>query len=243
MSEREFAGFASGEAVAPLPASLLRDAAPRMTDAAELLVTLYAVEALSRVRKFPRCLALSDLRGARPLVEALSGICGEREVAESFADGLRAAAARGTLLHERAQTGPAGNRAWGEWIALNSAEGRRALTSLGGSPVVAESPSSGPSPRAGNVGRLWREAFGTEAPGILRDEMIDAEARYPAEWLRDAFVEAAANEVRSWRYVRAILSRWEQEGHDDSPNQTVDRAVGPAGGGGRRSAFDHLIRE
>ena len=131
MSEREFAGFASGEAVAPLPASLLRDAAPRMTDAAELLVTLYAVEALSRVRKFPRCLALSDLRGARPLVEALSGICGEREVAESFADGLRAAAARGTLLHERAQTGPAGNRAWGEWIALNSAEGRRALVSLG----------------------------------------------------------------------------------------------------------------
>ena len=120
-----FDGFASGAPVTPLPQALLRDLAPRMSDPAELVVTLYAVEAISRVRRFPRQVARRDLRESRALIEALAGLCASREVAAAFDDGLRAAVARGSLLEGRVQRGGA----WLDLIALNDADGRRALES------------------------------------------------------------------------------------------------------------------
>ena len=127
-----FDGFASGAPVTPLPQALLRDLAPLMSDPAELIVTLYAVEALSRVRRYPRRLLCKDLRESRSMIEALANMCAPRELDEAFADGLNAAVERGSLLRARAvQDG-----VWAEWIALNDADGRRALESASMPPSV-----------------------------------------------------------------------------------------------------------
>lgn len=96
--------------MAPVPVSVLRELAPSMTDAAELVVTLYAVEAISRVRRYPRRLRLSELRSSRALVQALDGLCPGRSVETAFADGVRAALNRGSLLCERAAVALSGGR-------------------------------------------------------------------------------------------------------------------------------------
>ena len=118
MPEPPFSGFAAAAPATPIPAALLRELAPQMTDPAELLVTLYAVAALQQVRRFPRLLAVADLRAERPLIDALASLVPQRSVDQALEDGLAAAVARGSLLRSAA---PA------DWLALNSADGRRAM--------------------------------------------------------------------------------------------------------------------
>ena len=227
-----FDGFPSGAPVTPLPQALLRDLAPTMSDPAELIVTLYAVEAISRVRRFPRRLRCQDLRESRSLIEALAGICAPREVDEAFAEGLDAATERGSLLRARSVE----DGVWDEWIALNDADGRRALESASMPPT--SSSVYGREPVYSSAPEIWQSAFGTPMPPILAEEVKAAESRYGSDWLHDAFAESAANGVRSWRYAQAILERWETEGRDGG-----DATARPAAGGLETSRYRHLFRE
>ena len=234
-----FEGFAPGERVTPIPQSFWLELLPRMNDPAELAVTLYALDGLSRVRRFPRRLALTELRNARPLIEALDSLCPERELEQAFNDGLSAAVERGSLLCERIQSNAHSPQVgWSDWIALNDVDGRRAMAFAPSLPAAAASLQPA-QPRGGGIVQLWQDAFGTGLTPLLRDELLEAEARYPYDWLRDAFTEAAAQHVRSWRYVQRILERWQEEGRDE----TTRTAGGGSGSRMDESRYRHLIRE
>ena len=232
-----FEGFASGAPVTPLPQALLRDLAPAMSDVAELIVTVYAVDALSRQRRYPRRLGVSDLRESRALIETLAGLCVERQVEDSFADGLSAAVERGSLVRARSMVG----ERWVEWVALNDADGRRALASPRA--MAAGELSEGRVAVASGAPSIWESAFRTPMPPILVEEVKAAESRYGPEWLRDAFAEAAANNVRSWRYVQAILERWEATGREEEGRNAGDATARSAAGGLESSRYRHLFRE
>lgn len=47
---------------------------------------------------------------------------------------------------------------------------------------------------------------------LISDELIDASKRFHPEWIEVAFIEAVKANVRKWKYVYAILDRWEREG-------------------------------
>ena len=49
---------------------------------------------------------------------------------------------------------------------------------------------------------------------LIAEELKDAESRYPADWIREAFREAVAHNKRNWRYIGRILERWAVEGKD-----------------------------
>jgi DnaD/phage-associated family protein len=227
-----FDGFSSGAPVTPLPQALLRDLAPAMSDPAELIVTLYAVEAISRVRRYPRRVSCRDLRESRALIEALAGLCSGRDVDDAFGDGLSASVERGSLLLGRAVE----DGVWVEWVAMNDADGRRALESA--SMSSAQRAAYGREPVGSSAPEIWQSAFGTAMPPILSEVVKAAESRYGAEWLHDAFTEAAANGARSWRYVQVILDRWEQEGRDER-NATARTAADWL----ESSRYRHLYRE
>ncbi len=216
----------------PLPQALLRDLVPSMSDPAELIVTLYAVEAIARQRRYPRRVSVADLRESRALIEALARLCGDREVEDAFDEGLSAAVERGALLQDRVVT----NGRWVEWIALNDVDGRRALELGAALPALKQ--VGGRLEVASSAPGVWQDAFGTPMPPILAEEVKAAESRYGSERLHDAFAEAAANNVRSWRYVEAILERWETEGRDGG--DATDRT---AAGGLESSRYRHLFRE
>ena len=227
-----FDGFASGAPMTVLPQALLRDLAPAMSDPAELIVTLYAMELIGGQRRFPRRVPAADLREQRPLIEALAGMCVDREVDEAYEDGLSAALRRGSMLLGRMQS----EGRWIDWLALNDADGRRALESA--SMPATSARVTGRDSTYSSAPEIWQSAFGTPMPSILTEELKAAEARYGADWLHDAFVEAAANNARSWRYARAILERWETEGRDggDATAWTSADAL-------ESSRYRHLFRE
>ena len=74
-----------------------------------------------------------------------------------------------------------------------------------------------------NIYQLYESVIGPVPGAVLADELADAERTYPAEWIRDAFKEAAVQNARRWAYVRAILQRWRDSGKAGGakPQQTA----------------------
>jgi DnaD/phage-associated family protein len=62
-----------------------------------------------------------------------------------------------------------------------------------------------------NIFVLYEQNIGLLSP-LIADELKDAADQYPAEWIESAFREAVQQNKRSWKYIRAILRRWETEG-------------------------------
>ena len=229
-----FRGFPAGARAVPLPAALFTTLLPAMDDPAELLVTLYAASAVQRQRRFPRVVAVGALRAERALVEVLSRMLPQEDVDVSFARGLDAAVARGTLLALRGQRDDGETE---DLITMNSAPDRRAVERaqhgrLAAGPALRLEPAA---PRAAaTVYALYESTVGPLTPQIA-EELAEAEGLYSPEWIRDAFREAAELNKRSWRYIRRILERWQAEGRDDA-------AFGGHSGWRSDSRYEHLIR-
>ncbi len=248
-ADSTFAGLPAGARQVALPAALLHQAVPQMDDPAELLVTLYAVAAVQRLRRFPRLLDVAALRAERPLVDALARFFPHADADECFRRGLEAAVARGTLLRADARPAP-GTPAppdVAEVLTLNSESDQRALdrwrrgqlAATGHVPAGAAGVAPQPGPQGGpgiNVYALYEDTIGPITPQIAA-ALAEAEGLYPAAWIEDAFREAAELNKRSWRYIQRILERWDDEGREDDDAPSERRA-------GWRSAsqFDHLIR-
>jgi DnaD/phage-associated family protein len=73
--------------------------------------------------------------------------------------------------------------------------------------------------RRPGIFRLYEEQIGTITP-IVAERLVEAEERYPAAWIHDAFREAAEMNARNWRYIETILRNWAEEGR---PNETPGR--------------------
>ncbi len=78
-------------------------------------------------------------------------------------------------------------------------------------PSLKEQEQQQPETARPNIFKLLEDLAGT-IPSMLVDDLKDAEKEFSADWLTDAFKEAAECNGRSWKYVRAILSRWQREG-------------------------------
>jgi len=63
------------------------------------------------------------------------------------------------------------------------------------------------------ISQLYERNFGILTP-ILAEKFKDFAENYrgPLVWIKDAFAEAATNNVRKWAYVEKILETWQAEG-------------------------------
>lgn len=62
-----------------------------------------------------------------------------------------------------------------------------------------------------NIFVLYEQNIGLLTP-MLANQLEDAADHYPAEWVEAAFSEAVQRNKRNWKYISAILRRWETEG-------------------------------
>ncbi len=62
-----------------------------------------------------------------------------------------------------------------------------------------------------NIFTLYEQHIGLLTP-LIAEDLKDAMHQYPADWIEAAFREAMFNNKRTWKYIRAILRRWETEG-------------------------------
>lgn len=189
MTRDAFPGFADAARSVPVPAPMLGELLAEITDEAELKCALRFLWHQAQIAGSPKRVPAERLLTDGVLLAAL----GSRERA---AHGIRLAVERGLLLEADG------------WLLLNTPRNRQAAGTLGRAPNETAAPGATAPP---TIFALYEENIGILTP-MVKEELLAAEEEYPAGWVADAIKEAAASNVRSWRYAAAVLERWKREG-------------------------------
>ncbi|MBK15543.1 MAG: hypothetical protein CL770_02500 [Chloroflexi bacterium] len=65
-----------------------------------------------------------------------------------------------------------------------------------------------------NIFELYEDNVGMLNPMIV-DELIQAENKFPFNWIVDAVKESATRNKRNWKYIHTILETWYREGKNN----------------------------
>ena len=207
-----FKGFPEGKAsLTPIPEAFFSELLPEIDHLGELKLSLYVFWRLNRMEGNFRCLLRSDLSADQLLMQALGG--SEAEAQANLSDALQRAVARGTLLEVslvlKEEPEPV--------YFLNSPKGRSAVEAIHQGKWRPSGDSQVPielSPVRPNIFRLYEDHVGPLTP-LLSEALKEAQELYPEEWIEDAFRIAVEYNKRSWRYIEAILRRWQEGGRDE----------------------------
>ncbi|MCJ7510229.1 MAG: DnaD domain protein [Dehalococcoidia bacterium] len=237
LEQGRFAGFPAGALATAIPNLFFAAVLPRISDPAELVVSLCFFFAHGRKKGQPRFLTYAELAADDTLATALASL-GEGALRR----GLDAAVERGTLL--RLDVGPesaAGGREGQaqELYFLNTPAGHRAVAAIeAGEQGLGRLVSPPPAPHEPkpNIFELYEQNIGPLTP-MVAEYLKDAEEQYPASWFQPAFQRAVAQNVRRWVYIAAILRQWKENGPD------YEKAGRDSEGPGRKlSPFDRYRR-
>ena len=195
-----FNGFTSSETFTQVPDSFIH-LVKEINDIAELKVTLYAIWRIEHVEGHFRALCQTDFE-PEPLGMSL----------EEIQIGLEKSVERGTLLRAEHEADV--------FYFLNSPRGRLAAEAFtkGNWRESAKIMSTPIASRKSNVFKLYEENIGALTP-LLSDMLREAEKNYPSVWFEEAFEIAVSRNIRNWKYVEAILTRWKEKGKDERKDQ------------------------
>lgn len=207
-----FPGFpAEINAFIRIPEQFFRQVLYEIDDLDELKLTLYTFWRLEHMEGTFKYLLMTDYLAD----EALTASMGVDPQAAPLliAGGLHKASQRGTLLmaditHDDRQD---------QLICLNSPRGRALIEAARSGewkppergPGQADVPAEHP-----NIFQLYESNIGPLTP-MIADALRDAETTYQAIWIEDAFRIAVERNRRNWKYIEAILKRWQEGGRDD----------------------------
>ena len=224
-SRQPYAGFPRKVRQVPVPAPLLGSLLERIDDLAELKCTLRVISLLSQKRGYPRFLTLCEIQADETLARAMPDD-DEDKASDAIAEALRCAVRRGTLAYNLIDDQDRAQPIFG----LNTESDRAALARLANQPPPPDDlndyqPTEVPLERP-NIFEMYEQNIGLLSP-IISDQLREAEAMYHEDWISDAFNEAVANNKRSWRYISAILERWEREGRGyGEPGRHLKKVTG-----------------
>ena len=211
-----FIGFPDRIRYTPVPNLFLSGPMAEIDDVAELKLTLHVFRALSEMKRTPRLVRLSDLSADRGLLMGLRSPEGGGPEAR-LVGALDKACSRGTLLGVALQSGDVEDRCY----LLNTPWNRdflrqleRGEQSLGEGIAARVEWAVLPEEERSNIYQLYEQNIGLLTP-LIADELREAEATYPPEWIEDAFREAVSYNRRNWRYARRILENWATDGRGE----------------------------
>jgi DnaD/phage-associated family protein len=215
-----FNGFPPGKVrTITIPNQFFSDLLPLIDDLVELKLTLYCFWALHQQEGEYRYLLRREMHEDNLLLESIDH---DPEVAkERVSEALERATARGTLLHVSVKS-VVGTE---DVYFMNTVRGRNAVEAIeagrfeiGGRDVpialIVERP---------NIFSLYEQNIGPLTP-MIGDQLHEAEREYPVEWIEEAIQLAVKGNKRSWRYIEAILKRWQAEGKGDGFAQQSTQA-------------------
>ena len=212
-----FAGFPRKVRFIPVPSPVFGPLLEQIDDLGELKCTLRVIWLLHEKKGFPRYVTLKELLADRVLAKALAA--GSKDAGAEISRSLALAVRRGTLLSARNRRDSVEEQAY----VLNTEADRKAMAEslIGGEPGPAEPSGAEPWEAVAerpNIFALYEDHIGMLNP-MIAEELKEAEEVYPQSWIEDAFREAVSRNKRSWRYVAAILERWEREGRTDGESR------------------------
>jgi DNA replication protein len=199
---KTFSGFPAGKVRSVgTPEPVFTELLPIIDDLAELKLSLHVIWRLGQQQGKLRYLSHADLAADRVLLSGLGD-----SPAEALEAALTRAVERGTLLRVSSDDE--------EIYFANTEKGRAAVEAIS----HGEWPDDLESAGRPNVFALYEQNIGMLTP-LIAEELREAELDYPAEWIEEAFREAASLNKRSWKYIRAILERWRAEGKGDEESR------------------------
>ncbi|HZT96661.1 MAG TPA: DnaD domain protein [Chloroflexota bacterium] len=222
MSVDGFAGFESesGRYVSVPDAFFLR-LLPQIRSPVELKVTLHLMWILSQRTGRPRCVEYAELARDAALLQSLKLEEGPRPAQDFLREGLELAVTRGSVLRASLSRGSTRQT----WFLLNTAANRAAVSSLEagqseGLGLPGPEPLQDVEVYRPNAFALYEQNIGP-LTAMIAEQLRAAEAAYPLEWIGEAVRLAVEYNRRNWRYIQAILQRWEAEGKDDGIHRRI----------------------
>ncbi len=203
-----FEGFQeSKKRFSSLPDQFFSELLPAIDDINELKLTIYLLWNAYSQGDFGTAFRLADVLLDQRFLDGLQSE--GMEIEACVAQALEKAAARGSLIE-------AADPENGEALYfINSPRGRQAAALLSQSGEVLAQTDVKPTLESiqANIFQLYEENIGTLTP-LIADALRDAQESCPEEWIAEAIQLAVKNNVRRWKYVESILTRWQEEGKD-----------------------------
>lgn len=226
---QEFDGFPPGKThTIKIPTLFFSELLGAIDDLAELKLTLYCFWVLQQQEGQYRYVRFREVVSDTLFMQGISGISGSSDTGSTLGNAeetvrraFERATTRGTLLHvtvESAQ-GPE------DLYFMNTAHGRNAVRAIEAGEYV---PGDRDTPvelviDRPNIFLLYEQNIGPLTP-MIGEQLRHAEDDYPAAWIEEAIQLAVENNKRSWKYVEAILKRWQAEGKDSGRTQQPTQA-------------------
>jgi DNA replication protein len=208
-----FDGFPSRMEYTPVPNIFLSNLLPEITDAVELKLTLHLFRLLYFKKSSPQFVTFNEMANDASLMASMKTGGGNPE--ETLRRALKSAVQRNTILHITADDGNPE-----DIYLLNTETNREAVEKIENGEIHLtglETKRTTPeilTEKQPNIFMLYEENIGLLTP-MIAEELRDAEKTYPESWIKDAIKEAVNAGKRNWRYISAILERWETEGKSD----------------------------
>ena len=234
-----FKGFPARAEVTPLPNIFFTEVLPRIENLAEAKAVMQVFFLLSRRKGYPRFVSFGELNNDPVVVKGLQNMAPVSD--DLLKQALEMAVTQGILLHIPVEI--AGR--YDDLYFINNQAERDTIAkikegALKISDVTVRTEGEPEVEKPKDIYNLYEQNIGMLTP-ILAEELQEAEHRYPAEWIQDAFKEALNANVRNWRYINSILKRWEREGKKDGRairhtriSQDPDKFI--------RGKYGHVVR-
>lgn len=208
----KFNGFPDRVRSVPAPAPLFGILIEQIDDLAELKCLLRVLWLLQQKKGYPRFVTHGEALADRTLVTSIGGDAGA--VSQALDACVRRGALAMAIVSVNGEKGGEEERLY----ALNTDRDRRALARAASDAFVVGNSLTDPTlepwdatVERPNIFALYESNIGMLSP-MIADELKEAEALYPTDWIENAFREAALQNVRNWRYIARILESWEREG-------------------------------
>jgi len=217
---KPFQGFPSGKTrLIPIPAAFFTEILPGVDDINVLKLLLHFFRALDNQDRSIRFVRMRDLIEDETLQSGLVSSPGD--TTRAVLSALEKAEKSGFILKGKIRS-----NSDNAIFFLNTARGRDALAALQSGKWIPEEevalnhlPSSLPG-----IFQMYEENIGPITP-MIADMLQEAEKLYPQTIIQYAFEEAVKQNARSWKYIDAILRKWQEKGTHgkNSPDSEKDR--------------------
>ena len=204
-----FLGFQeSKKRFSSLPDQFFSELLPAIDNINELKITIYLLWLAYTHGDFGIPFVLKDFLLDQIFINGLQA--GNQKPEEVIRKGLQQAVQRGTLI----QVAKSENDQEHVFF-INSPRGRQAAELLKQNQAAVRDLKTKAKLDTiqPNIFRLYEENIGPLTP-IIADALRDAQGMFPLEWIEEAVQLAVKNNVRRWKYVETILTRWQEEGKD-----------------------------
>lgn len=205
---KRFQGFPSGKTrLVPIPSAFFSEVLPEVEDVNALKLMLHIFRALDAQDGPVRFLRKKDLLADETLSHSLVAPDDGKNAA--FENALTSVIQIGFLLGDGEESGKESTI-----FFLNSARGRDALAALKSgrwTPPDGEGSAFPLPPAWPGIFKLYEENIGPITP-MIADILQEAESLFPQAAIQFAFEEAVKRNARNWKYIDAILRKWQEKG-------------------------------